>query len=87
MHAELHLADAFTGTPFYGNTAAVCVLKEPADPAGMQKVAAKMKHSETSLLSQFLTAGTSVGLPSSGSGSLRSCDSCLCFHALEERVT
>ena len=51
MHAELHLVDAFTGTPFRGNTAAVCILKEPADPAWMQQVAADMKHSETAFLS------------------------------------
>lgn len=50
MHAELHLVDAFTGTPFRGNTAAVCILEEPADPAWMQQVAAEMKHSETAFL-------------------------------------
>ncbi len=50
MHAELHLVDAFTGTPFRGNTAAVCILKEPADTAWMQQVATEMKHSETAFL-------------------------------------
>jgi predicted PhzF superfamily epimerase YddE/YHI9 len=50
MHAELHLVDAFTGTPFRGNTAAVCILGEPADPTWMQQVAAEMKHSETAFL-------------------------------------
>jgi PhzF family phenazine biosynthesis protein len=51
MHAELHLVDAFTGTPFHGNTAAVCIPDEPADPAWMQHVATEMKHSETAFLS------------------------------------
>ena len=50
MHAELHLVDAFTGTPFRGNTAAVCILKEPADPAWMKQVATEMKQSETAFL-------------------------------------
>ena len=50
MSHELHLADAFTGTPFRGNTAAVCILDGPADPAWMQQVAGEMKHSETAFL-------------------------------------
>jgi len=50
MHGELHLVDAFTGSPFRGNTAAVCILDKPADPAWMQQVAAEMKHSETAFL-------------------------------------
>jgi PhzF family phenazine biosynthesis protein len=50
MHAELHLVDAFTGTPFRGNTAAVCILREPADSTWMQHVATEMKHSETAFL-------------------------------------
>jgi PhzF family phenazine biosynthesis protein len=50
MHAELHLVDAFTGTPFRGNTAAVCILKEPADPAWMKQVATEIKQSETAFL-------------------------------------
>ena len=50
MHAELHLVDAFTRAPFRGNTAAVCILSEPADTTWMQQVAAEMKHSETAFL-------------------------------------
>jgi len=50
MSGELHLVDAFTGSPFRGNTAAVCILDKPADPAWMQQVAAEMKHSETAFL-------------------------------------
>jgi predicted PhzF superfamily epimerase YddE/YHI9 len=49
MH-ELHLVDAFTGTPFRGNTAAVCLLDGPADSTWMRQVAAEMKHSETAFL-------------------------------------
>jgi PhzF family phenazine biosynthesis protein len=50
MQGELHLVDAFTGAPFRGNTAAVCFLDGPADPAWMQQVAGEMKHSETAFL-------------------------------------
>ena len=46
----MHLVDAFTGAPFRGNTAAVCILDGPAEPAWMQQVAAEMKHSETAFL-------------------------------------
>ena len=46
----MHLGDAFTGAPFRGNTAAVCVMDGPAEPAWMQQVAAEMKHSETAFL-------------------------------------
>jgi PhzF family phenazine biosynthesis protein len=50
MSAELHLVDAFTGAPFRGNTAAVCIPGGAAEPAWMQQVAAEMKHSETAFL-------------------------------------
>lgn len=50
MSPELHLVDAFTGTPFRGNTAAVCILDGPADPVWMQQVAGELKHSETAFL-------------------------------------
>jgi PhzF family phenazine biosynthesis protein len=50
MSHEMHLVDAFTGAPFRGNTAAVCVMDGPAEPAWMQQVAAEMKHSETAFL-------------------------------------
>ena len=50
MSHELHLVDAFTGAPFRGNTAAVCVLDGPADPLWMQQVAGEMKHSETAFI-------------------------------------
>jgi prepilin-type processing-associated H-X9-DG protein len=39
--------DAFTDRPFAGNPAAVCILREPADPAWMQAVAREMSYSET----------------------------------------
>jgi PhzF family phenazine biosynthesis protein len=50
MHAELHLVDAFTGTPFRGNTAAVCILEKAADTGWMQQVATEMNHPETAFL-------------------------------------
>jgi PhzF family phenazine biosynthesis protein len=42
--------DAFTDTPFQGNPAAVCFLKEARDAAWMQNVAREMNLSETSFL-------------------------------------
>jgi PhzF family phenazine biosynthesis protein len=50
MSCELHVVDAFTGHPFRGNPAAVCILDGPADPGWMQEVAAELKHSETAFL-------------------------------------
>ena len=50
MSAELHVVDAFTGYPFRGNPAAVCILEGPADPGWMQEVAAELKHSETAFV-------------------------------------
>ena len=55
MGHELHVVDAFTGFPFRGNPAAVCILDGPADPGWMQHVAAELKHSETA----FVHPGTS----------------------------
>ncbi len=42
--------DAFTGKPFAGNPAAVCVLEEPRDALWMQDVAAEMNLSETAFI-------------------------------------
>jgi PhzF family phenazine biosynthesis protein len=50
MQADLHLVDAFTSSPFRGNTAGVCLPDGPADAAWMQQVAAELKHSETAFL-------------------------------------
>jgi PhzF family phenazine biosynthesis protein len=50
MHAELHLVDAFTGTPFRGNTAAVCILEKAVDTGWMQQVATEMNQPETAFL-------------------------------------
>ncbi|HNX17659.1 MAG TPA: PhzF family phenazine biosynthesis protein [Methanoregula sp.] len=50
MGHELHIVDAFTGHPFRGNTAAVCILNGPADPGWMQQVAAELRYSETAFL-------------------------------------
>jgi phenazine biosynthesis protein PhzF family len=57
MSCELHVVDAFTGHPFRGNPAGVCVMEGPADPGWMQQVAAELKHSETA----FLFPGPSAG--------------------------
>lgn len=51
MHMRLFHVDAFTGKPFAGNPAAVCLLDAP-EPAGwMQDVAREMNLSETAFLS------------------------------------
>lgn len=42
--------DAFTGRPFAGNPAAVCIMDAPADEGWMQSVAAEMNLSETAFL-------------------------------------
>ncbi len=42
--------DAFTGEPFAGNPAAVCLLQQPYDDVFLQTVAAEMNLSETAFL-------------------------------------
>ncbi|MGH2758790.1 MAG: PhzF family phenazine biosynthesis protein [Actinomycetota bacterium] len=42
--------DAFTGKPFAGNPAAVCILPEPRDALWMQDVATEMNLSETAFV-------------------------------------
>ena len=44
------LVDAFTGRPFAGNPAAVCLMPGPADPEWMQQVACETNVSETAYL-------------------------------------
>lgn len=44
--------DAFTGKPFAGNPAAVCLLDDSRDPLWMQDVAAEMNLAETAFVSQ-----------------------------------
>lgn len=44
------LVDAFSGQPFAGNPAAVCLLDRPAEAAWMQAVAREMNQSETAFL-------------------------------------
>jgi PhzF family phenazine biosynthesis protein len=48
MH--LFTVDAFTGTAFQGNPAAVCLLETPVTDSWMQSVAAEMNLSETAFL-------------------------------------
>ena len=50
MSVTVIQVDAFTGEPFGGNPAAVCVLPRAADPAWMQRVAREMNLSETAFL-------------------------------------
>lgn len=47
MKIPLLLVDAFADRPFAGNPAAVCLLRETAEAAWMQRVAAEMNLSET----------------------------------------
>ncbi|MEE8554756.1 MAG: PhzF family phenazine biosynthesis isomerase, partial [bacterium] len=55
----LYQVDAFTGRPFGGNPAAICLLAEPAEAGWMQRVAAEMNLSETAFL---VPAGEGYGL-------------------------
>lgn len=50
MRQTIYQVDAFTGRPFAGNPAGVCLLPEPAAEAWMQAVAAEMNLSETAFL-------------------------------------
>jgi PhzF family phenazine biosynthesis protein len=50
MSQILHVVDAFTGTPFAGNPAAVCLREQPADETWMKRVAREMNLSETAFL-------------------------------------
>ena len=51
MSLELVQVDAFTETPFSGNPAAVCLLKEAMSSQWMQSVASEMNLSETAFVS------------------------------------
>lgn len=50
MKIEIYQVDAFTGEPFSGNPAAVCILRGPAEPLWMQNVAREMNLPETAFL-------------------------------------
>ena len=50
MTQMIYQVDAFTGKPFAGNPAAVCLLEEPRDEVWMQNVAREMNLSETAFL-------------------------------------
>ncbi len=49
---KIYQVDAFTGKPFRGNPAAVCLLKEPRSDDWMQQVAADMNLSETAFVEE-----------------------------------
>jgi PhzF family phenazine biosynthesis protein len=50
MSLPLFYVDAFTRTPFAGNTAAVCILDEPREDAWLQQVAGEMNQAATAFL-------------------------------------
>ena len=50
MMVTLYQVDAFTGQPFRGNPAAVCLLNAPKPDSWMQALAAEMNLSETAFL-------------------------------------
>ena len=50
MGLKITQVDAFTGQPFQGNPAAVCILPAPRDDGWMQSVAREMNLSETAFL-------------------------------------
>ncbi len=50
MGIAIFQVDAFTGKPFAGNPAAVCLLAQPRDDAWLQAVAQEMNLSETAFL-------------------------------------
>lgn len=50
MSIPLFTVDAFTDSPFRGNPAAVCLLKDSADESWMQNVAREMNLSETAFV-------------------------------------
>ena len=50
MSLKIYQVDAFTGEPFAGNPAAVCLLPEPQSAGWMQQVAKEMNLSETAFL-------------------------------------
>ncbi|MGH7628223.1 MAG: PhzF family phenazine biosynthesis protein [Gemmatimonadales bacterium] len=50
MPQPITVVDAFTATPFAGNSAAVCVLPAPREDGWMQAVAREMNHAATAFL-------------------------------------
>ncbi|MGH7516776.1 MAG: PhzF family phenazine biosynthesis protein [Gemmatimonadales bacterium] len=50
MPQRITVVDAFTETPFAGNSAAVCILPAARDAGWLQAVAREMNHAETAFL-------------------------------------
>jgi PhzF family phenazine biosynthesis protein len=48
--AAMFIVDAFSGRPFDGNAAAVCLLDAPAEPDWMRRVALEMNQAETAFV-------------------------------------
>lgn len=55
MNVTILQVDAFTGEPFKGNPAAVCILEGSADEVWMQNVAAEMNLAETAFVNRAKT--------------------------------
>lgn len=57
MSHTLYVVDAFTGKPFGGNPAAICVTDGPCEAEWMQRVAQEMNLSETAFLYPLESGG------------------------------
>jgi PhzF family phenazine biosynthesis protein len=57
MKQIIRIVDVFTNSPFKGNPAAVCILKEPRDDGWRQDVAREMNLSETAFLEKRADGG------------------------------
>jgi PhzF family phenazine biosynthesis protein len=57
MKQIIRIVDAFTNSPFKGNPAAVCILKEPRNDGWRQDVAREMNLSETAFLEKRADGG------------------------------
>ena len=73
--------DAFTGSPFKGNPAGVCITEKALDDISMRNIAAEMNLSETA----FAVPADSRAIDAAGRFSLRwftpKCEVNLCGHA------
>lgn len=57
---KIYFVDAFTDQLFCGNPAAVCVVDQPLDESGMQKMAAEIGFSETAFIQPISEAHYSI---------------------------
>ena len=73
--------DSFTGEPFKGNPAGVCVLDGPLDETTMQNIAAEMNLSETAFAVQITTGNIVNAFKFSLRWFTPTCEIDLCGHA------